>query len=128
VIRAVHSLLYSTDPNATRAFFRDVLRWPYVAEPGDPEWLIFRSGPSELGVHPTSGEYEGGSYAYPAHHEVSLMCDDVAATRAELEARGAAFSTPIEDMGFGLGTTLEVPGVGGILVYEPRHPQAHSLP
>jgi hypothetical protein len=30
-------------------------------------------------------------------------------------------------MGFGLGTNLEVPGAGEILVYEPRHPMAHSL-
>jgi hypothetical protein len=32
-----------------------------------------------------------------------------------------------EDFGFGLGTTLELPGAGGILLYEARHPEAHSL-
>ena len=128
MIRAVHTLLYSTDPQATRAFFRDVLGWPFVAEPGDPDWMIFRTGPSELGVHPTGGQWEGQAYAYEPHHEVSLMCDDVQATRTELEAKGATFSGEIEDMGFGLGTTLEVPGAGGVLLYEPRHPEAHSLP
>jgi catechol 2,3-dioxygenase-like lactoylglutathione lyase family enzyme len=128
VIRAVHTLLYSTDPAATRAFLRDVLGWPHVAEPEDPDWLIFKAGPSEMGVHPTSGEYEREAYASEPHHEISHMCDDVAATRAEIEAKGATFSGPIEDMGFGLGTTLEVPGAGGVLLYEPRHPVAHSLP
>ena len=128
MIRSVHALLYSTDPAATRAFVRDVLGWPFVAEPGDPDWLFFKSGPSEIGVHPTSGEWEGQSYASEVHHEVSFMCDDIEATRAELEAKGATFSDPIEDMGFGLGTTLEVPGAGGVLLYEPCHPEAHSLP
>jgi hypothetical protein len=59
---------------------------------------------------------------------MSLMCDDVRATRAELEGKGATFSSEIEDMGFGLGTMLEVPGAGGILLYEPRHPEAYGLP
>jgi hypothetical protein len=55
------------------------------------------------------------------------MCDDIQATVQELEAKGARFARPIEDMGFGLGTNLEVPGAGEILLYEPRHPIAHSL-
>jgi hypothetical protein len=36
--------------------------------------------------------------------------------------------TEIEDMGFGLATTLELPGAGEILLYEPRHPEAYGLP
>lgn len=43
-------MIYSADPPATRAFFRDVLEIPFVVE-GD-DWLIFSTGPSELGVHP----------------------------------------------------------------------------
>jgi catechol 2,3-dioxygenase-like lactoylglutathione lyase family enzyme len=129
VIKAVHTLIYSDDPPVTRAFLRDVLGWPYVEEPeSTPSWLIFRTGPSEMGVHPTSGTYEGGAYAYERHHSISLMCDDIHATRAELEGKGATFSSKIEDMGFGLGTTLELPGAGGILLYEPRHPEAYGLP
>jgi catechol 2,3-dioxygenase-like lactoylglutathione lyase family enzyme len=128
VIKAVHTLIYSDDPGATRAFMRDVLGWPYVEHPeSEPGWLIFKTGPSELGVHPTSGTWEGEEFSHPRHHDVSLMCDDIDATRAELESRGAQFSSEIEDLGFGLGTTLELPGAGGILLYEPRHPEAHSL-
>ncbi len=55
------------------------------------------------------------------------MCDDIDAAVAELTAKGAAFSGPVKDLGFGLGTNLEVPGAGEILLYEPRHPEAHSL-
>ena len=53
MITAIHTLIYSDDANATRAFLRDVLGWKYVAEDFDNDWLIFKSGPSEMGVHPT---------------------------------------------------------------------------
>jgi hypothetical protein len=33
-------------------FLRDVLGWKYVAEDFDNDWLIFKSGPSEMGVAP----------------------------------------------------------------------------
>ena len=128
MITAIHTLIYSDDPAATRAFLRDVLGLPYVEDTGsEPGWLIFKTGPSELGVHPTSGTYDGGSYSHTVHHEVSLMCDDVKATRAELEAKGAEFSGDIEDYGFGLATNLQLPGAGQILLYQPRHATAHDL-
>ena len=128
MITAVHCLIYSDEPEATRAFLRDVLNWPFVQDPGsEPGWLIFKSGPSELGVHPTSGTHEGESYSQPKHHSLSLMCDDIVATVAELKTRGARFSGGIEDHGFGLAASLELPGAGEILLYEPRHPVAHGL-
>ncbi len=128
MIKAVHTLIYSDDPEATRSFLRDVLGWPYVEHPeSGPGWLIFKTGPSEMGVHPTSGTHEGREYSYPLHHSISLMCDDIEATKAELEAKGAKFSGDVEDFGFGLATSLELPGAGEILLYEPRHPEAHSL-
>ena len=44
MITALHALLYSEDPPATRAFFRDVLGWPYLEDTSsEPGWLIFRS-------------------------------------------------------------------------------------
>lgn len=127
MITSIHLLIYSDDPVATRAFLRDVLEWDWVEEQGDPGWLIFKTGPSELGVHPTSYTHEGKAYSHPRHHSVSLMCHDVEATKAELEAKGARFSGPVQDFGFGLGASMEVPGADAILLYEPRHPVAHSL-
>ena len=59
MITSIHTLIYSDDANATRAFLRDVLGWKYVAEDFDNDWLIFKSGPSEMGVHPTHSEWEG---------------------------------------------------------------------
>ena len=90
-------------------------------------WLIFKTGPSELGVHPTKGTHEGEEYSYPLHQSISLMCDDVTATVGELERRGAEFSGGIEDYGFGLAAMLKLPGAGEILLYQPQHPTAYDL-
>ena len=88
MITAMHALVYSDDAAATRAFFRDVLRWPFVSDDEGSEasdWLIFRSGRSEVGVHPTSG----GDWSTSRQHTISLLCDDLEATVAELRGRGA---------------------------------------
>jgi len=113
----VHALVYADDAEAARAFFRDVFGWPNVdAHEG---WLIFGTGPSELGVHPSGG---GGQ-----HHEISLMCDDIEQTVADLRAKGAQFASGIEDRGFGRTIALEVPGAGQMMLYQPRHPTAVDL-
>jgi catechol 2,3-dioxygenase-like lactoylglutathione lyase family enzyme len=123
VITAVHTLVYCDDAKAARAFFRDVLGWPFVDTDGKG-WLIFKTGPSELGVHPTAGE----GWSTTQHHEISLVCDDLEATVAELKAKGALFARDIRDDGFGLTTELEVPGGPSLLLYEPRYdPPALSL-
>jgi len=123
MITGVHTLIYADDADAARAFFRDVLKWPYVdAHAG---WLIFRTGPSELGVHPTSGRGDH-DWHVDQHHEISFMCDDIEATVSELKARGAEFTQDIKEQGFGLTTMLKVPGAGPVMLYEARHPVAHG--
>jgi predicted enzyme related to lactoylglutathione lyase len=127
VITAIHLLIYSDDPVATRSFLRDVVGWPCVEEEAAPGWLIFKTGPSELGVHPTNQTYEGVTYAYPRHHSISVMCDDIDATKAALEKKGATFAGAIEEMEFGRTAMLNVPGADDIMLYEPRHPTAYDL-
>ena len=117
MITGVHAVLHAADADAARTFFRDVLGWPHVD--ADDGWLIFGTGPSELGVHPTDGG--------PGHHEISLVCDDIERTVAELTAKGAEFSGVIENRGFGRTIALEVPGAGHVLLYQPRHPTAFEL-
>src|ERR1700712_279095 len=80
VITGVHTLIYAEDAEAARAFFRDVLQLP-CADPGGG-WLIFKTGPSELGTHPSSWEYAGTTGGTDQAFDVSLMCDDLAATMA----------------------------------------------
>ena len=55
MITGAHWLLYSKDPEADRAFFRDVLGFPAVDAGGG--WLILGLPPAELGVHPGTGEF-----------------------------------------------------------------------
>ena len=105
MITAVHNLVYSDDAEATRAFFRDVLGWPNVdAHDG---WLIFATGPSELGVHPSSGEHAGEAWSAPRRHEISLVCDDIERTVAELREKGATFARAVRDDGFIYATGVE---------------------
>jgi catechol 2,3-dioxygenase-like lactoylglutathione lyase family enzyme len=125
MITAVHTLVYADDADAARAFFRDVLGWPHIDAHGG--WLIFRTGPSELGVHPTSSDSDSDHGPIGPHHEITLMCDDIAATVAELEAKGAEFARGIRDDGFGLTTALRIPGAGEMLLYQPRHAPAYDL-
>jgi catechol 2,3-dioxygenase-like lactoylglutathione lyase family enzyme len=127
VITAVHLLIYSDDPEATRSFLREVLAWPFVEEPQAPGWLIFRSGASELGVHPTHQTYDGVTYDHPRHHSISLVCEDLAHAVAELESKGAEFAGPVEEEDFGATVMLKVPGADDVMLYEPRHPTAYDL-
>jgi predicted enzyme related to lactoylglutathione lyase len=122
MINGVHALVYADDADAARQFFRDVLGWPHVDAHGG--WLIFKTGPSELGVHPTSGD---AAWSADQHHEITLMCDDIEQTVADLSARGAVFTRGITDTGFGRTTMLKVPGAGEMMLYQPGHPVAHSL-
>lgn len=51
MIRGAHVILYSRDAEADRAFFRDVLGYPF-ADAGRG-WLIFALPPAEVAVHPS---------------------------------------------------------------------------
>ena len=119
MINALHTLIYADDPEAARAFFRDVLQLPGVDTGGG--WLIFKTGPSELGVHPSSWEYEGQSGGTDQRFDVSLMCDDLAATMAELEGRGASFEGEVSEQPWGSTIQLAVPGAGTMTLYQPKY-------
>lgn len=126
MITALHTLVYADDPEAARAFLRDVLRLPGADTGGG--WLIFKTGPSELGVHPASWERAGEAGSTDQRFDVSLMCDDLETTMAELRARGANFVGDVADMGCGVAAQLKVPGAGELTLYQPRYdPPATSL-
>ena len=117
MITGFHTIVYSVDADVTRAFFRDVLGWPSLDAGGG--WLILKTPPSEMGVHPTSDR--DGAVAATPFHQSSLMCDDIRATIAELRAKGVSVKDQIEDRGFGLVTSIEVPAAGWMMLCEPRH-------
>ena len=128
MITSLHTMIYSDDPPATRAFLQDVIGWPFVEDANsEPGWLIFQSGPSEMGVHPTAGTWEGQTYSHPLHHSISLMCDDIHATIEELKRKGAKFKGEVEDHGYGWFISLELPAAGEIQLYQPNHQTAYNL-
>ena len=127
VITSIHTLMYSDDAKATRAFLRDVLDWKYVAEDWDNDWLIFKSGPSEMGVHPTHSVWEGKTYEHPRQHSIALMCDDIEATVEQLRAKGAQFREAIEEREYGRVIMMIVPGTDDMQLYQPTHKLAYNL-
>lgn len=115
MINGAHTIIYAKDAEATRAFFRDVLEWPYVDEGG---WPIFRQPASELGIHPTG--HPGGE-EIPQGHELFLLCDDVDKTVAALREKGVEFDGGVREQSWGRLVTMLVPGAGKIGLYEPKH-------
>lgn len=119
MITAVHTLVYAEDPDAARAYFREVLQFPAVDTGGG--WLIFTTGPSELATHPSSWEWEGQRGGTEQRFDVSLMCDDLPATMEQLRARGAEFDGDVVEQGWGHTVALRVPGAGTMTLYEPTY-------
>ena len=119
MITALHTLVYAEDPDAARAFFRDVLGLPGVDTGGG--WLIFKTGPSELGVHPGSWEHDGQRGSTDQRFDVSLMCRDLPQTMEDLAAKGAEFTSAVSDEGWGVTVQVKVPGAGEMTLYEPRY-------
>jgi hypothetical protein len=113
MITGSHAILYSPDAEADRALLADLLRSRTVDAGGG--WLIFALPPAEIAVHPTDGAPQ---------QELYLMCDDIEATVAELSGRGVTTEGGISDQGWGLLTTIRLPGGGSLGLYEPRHPVA----
>ncbi len=123
MIKGVHTMFYSSEPEALRAFLRDKLELPYTDASGEG-WLIFDLPEADMGCHPAD---ESGEHGAPAGtHDVSFYCDDVERTKAELEARGVEFIGGIEDAGFGLVTHFKMPGEVRVQLYQPRYTKGQA--
>jgi catechol 2,3-dioxygenase-like lactoylglutathione lyase family enzyme len=110
-ITGTHMLLYTSEPDALRAVLRDVMGWPHV-DAGEG-WLIFALPPAEVGVHPA----EGPTYESGTRHQLSLMCDDIGATVAELRGKGVEVRGEPEDEGWGPGPAAPRDGRGPARVW-----------
>jgi predicted enzyme related to lactoylglutathione lyase len=118
MIRGIHGLLYSSDPEATRAFFRELVRLP--GNDVGEGWWVFDFPEGDLGVHPIEDGADAGK------HDVSFYCDDIQGTVRVLESRGVTFTGAIEDHGYGLVTHFDAPGGIRIQLYEPRYSKGAS--
>ena len=113
MITGAHSIIYTTNAEADRAFFRDVLKLPNV-DAGDG-WLIFGLPPAEVAFHPSSANDE---------HEFDLICSDITAFIASMASEGVACE-PAQEMDWGKLTQLTLPG-GGKIGYTSRSTPGHS--
>jgi hypothetical protein len=114
MIIGAHTIIYSTNPEADRAFFRDVFKLTHVDVGAG--WLIFGLPPAELAVHPANENDV---------HEFYLMCEDVEVLIARLRERGIPCD-PVQDQRWGLLTKITLPGGGKIGVYQPHHPRPNA--
>ena len=120
MIRGIHGLFYSSDANATRAFFRDKVQLP-GSDIGEG-WWIFDVPEGDLGIHPTD---HGGK---PGDHDVSFYCDDIHGTVRDLQSRGVKFTAPVADHGYGFVTHFKAPGGITVQLYEPKYKKRGSKP
>jgi catechol 2,3-dioxygenase-like lactoylglutathione lyase family enzyme len=114
MITGAHVILYSKDPEADRAFFRDILNFPAVD--AGHGWLIFALPPAEAAFHPAEENNR---------HELYFMCDDLKATMASLQAKRVECGQVHEER-WGSVTTISLPGGGKVGLYQPKHPTALS--
>jgi catechol 2,3-dioxygenase-like lactoylglutathione lyase family enzyme len=125
MISGAHLIVYSSDADADRVFFRDILGFPHVDV--GRGWLIFRLPPAEVAVHPADGEHarQPGALAMLGAH-LYLMCDDVQTEIKWLETKQVTCS-PVEREPWGIRTTIKLPSGGEIGLYQPTHPTALKL-
>ena len=112
MITGAHIIVYSKDPEADRAFFRDTLKFTSVD--AGHGWLIFALPPAEAAFHPSEKN---------DLHELYLMCDDLKATTESLKANNVNCGVVKEER-WGNLITISLPGGGKIGLYQPKHPTA----
>ena len=118
MIKGVHTMFYSSEPEALREFLRDKLGFDSYTDVGDG-WLIFDLPDADMGGHRADPSGEHGAPA--GTHDISFYCDDIDATVAELGSRGVVFDGEVVDAGFGLVVHFEMPGGVRVQLYQPHY-------
>jgi catechol 2,3-dioxygenase-like lactoylglutathione lyase family enzyme len=119
MIRGVHTMFYTSEPDALRAFLRDKLGLP-ATDVGDG-WLIFDLPEADMGCHPAR---PGDNNPPSGTHAILFYCNDIEATVAGLRAKGVEFTDPVTDQGYGLVTHFKVPGGFAVQLYQPLYRKA----
>ena len=107
MISGAHAQIWSKDAEADRKFLSEIFELPSTGG----HWPIFGLPASSIAVHPSDDTEK---------HEIYFLCDDVDAFIVKMTAKGVPCS-PAKDVGFGLLTTVTLPGGGKIAVYKPKH-------
>ncbi len=109
LITGAHTIIYSKDAEADRAFLRDIFGLANV-DAGEG-WLIFALPPAELAVHPAEKNDV---------HEIFFMVKDIQAFITAMGDKGVPCD-PVESTSWGELTHIKLPGGGKVGVYQPRH-------
>ncbi|MDQ2900107.1 MAG: VOC family protein [Acidobacteriota bacterium] len=115
MITGAHILLYSKDPEADRAFFRDVLG--FRAVDAGRGWIIFALPPAEAALHPVDRASD------PFGAVLYIMCDDLQGMIESLKAKEVTCSGVTTER-WGIRTTIHLPSGGELGLYQPKHPTA----
>ena len=115
MISGTHVIVNSTNADADRAFFRDVLGFKSVDAGGG--WLIFALPAAEAAFHPAESN---------DIHKLYFMCDDLKVEMEMLEKKNVNCSE-IHVERWGSTTTISLPGGGKIGLYQPTHATALGL-
>src|SRR3954469_12771840 len=115
MIIGTHLLLYSRDPEADRAFFRDVLGFAHVDAGGG--WLIFALPAAEMGVHPA----DTNNTQTHAGHDLAtgtlyLLCNPLQQTLDALGEKGVDH-TELREAEWGVATSIRLPGGASLGLY-----------
>jgi len=114
MIKGIHAMFYSSQPEELRAFIREKLGFPFT-DVGEG-WLIFDLPEAEMGCHPADPEC-----APVGMHNISFYCEDIHKSVEELQRRGVEFTEEIADRGFGFVTRFKMPGGVEAQLYQPRY-------
>jgi catechol 2,3-dioxygenase-like lactoylglutathione lyase family enzyme len=109
LISGVHTIIYSKDTEADRAFLRDVLGLANV-DAGEG-WLIFSLPPAELAVHPAEKN---------DIHELFFIVKDIQVFIEAMSDQGVPCD-PVESTSWGELSRIRLPGGGKVGVYQARH-------
>jgi catechol 2,3-dioxygenase-like lactoylglutathione lyase family enzyme len=112
-------MFYTSEPEALRAFFRDVLGFSATDVGGG--WLIFDLPEAEMGCHPTEEDAGHVGAVDSGTPHISFYCDDLAATMDQLRSKGVEFVDEPEDVGYGTRTAFRAPGNFTIELYQPSY-------
>ncbi|HEY2470910.1 MAG TPA: extradiol dioxygenase [Terracidiphilus sp.] len=112
MINGAHLVLYSSNPDADRAFFRDTLGFHHVD--AGHGWLIFRLPPAEAAVHPSDTN---------DRPELYFLCEDLTKEMSDLALKGVK-CTEVSEARWGSITKINLPGGFQIGLYQPKHPTA----
>ena len=111
MINGAHVVVYSQNVEADRAFFRDILGFPFVD--AGHGWLIFKLPAAESAFHPAEAN---------GRDELYLMCDDLQTEMRMLGAKGVECG-PVVEARWGSITKIRLPGGGEVGLYQPKHPR-----